>query len=157
MDKAIDNPETLPVGETLGLAKKRAKYLRRHISLEQRIISNEKEEKKKRAVAADEPLPKMKWYDAQEADAQEADAQEANDQQEANKQEANQQELTHEDYVLRSAVDDQVRMVCADIHAIQGRLVETPYGIPLGMESLRASESRSRSRRIRTSTASPCP
>ena len=91
VDKAIDNPETLPVGETLGLAKKRAKYLRRHISLEQRIISNEKEEKKKRAVAADEPLPKMKWYDAQEADAQEADAQEANDQQEANKQEANQQ------------------------------------------------------------------
>ena len=49
----------------------------------------------------------------------------ANDQQEVNKQEANQQELTHEDYLLRSAVDAQVRMVCADIHATRGRGAET--------------------------------
>ena len=66
----------------------------------------------------------MKWYDAQDADDEEAQVEAL--QQEALRQEANQQELTHEDYLLRSAVDAQVRMVCADIHGIRGRWAETP-------------------------------
>ena len=52
VEKALENPETLPVGETYTLAKKRAKYLGKQIAKEEKIISMQKEKKNKLAVAA---------------------------------------------------------------------------------------------------------